>query len=83
MKLNLSLIPLEDTLLTNEIGSFDSKFRYIIVAAKRTRQLQGGARPLISSLSGKFTSIAQEETALGLIKYEKINDTEEPEDMND
>ena len=81
MKLNLSLIPLEDTLLTSKISFFDSKFRYIIVAAKRTRQLQGGARPFISSSFKKLTKIAQEEASLGLIKYEKTNVTEEPENM--
>ena len=77
------MIPLEDTQLVNEIGSIDSKFRYIIVAAKRTRQLQGGAQPLISSSSGKLTKIAQEETSLGLIKFEIITNIDEWKDKND
>ena len=63
--------------MVNEIGSIDSKFRYIIVAAKRTRQLQGGARPFISSSSGKFTRIAQEETSLGLVQFEIITSVDE------
>ena len=77
------MIPLEDTQLANEIGSIDSKFRYIIVAAKRSRQLQGGARPLISSSSGKLTKIAQEETSLGLIQFEIITNIDEWKDKND
>ena len=77
------MIPLEDTQLVNEIGSIDSKFRYIIVAAKRTRQLQGGARPFISSSSGKLTKIAQEETSLGLIQFEIITSVDEWKDEND
>ena len=77
------MIPLEDTQLANEIGSIDSKFRYIIVAAKRSRQLQGGARPLISSSSGKLTKIAQEETSLGLIKFEIITNVDEWKDKDD
>ena len=69
--------------MANEIGSIDSKFRYIIVAAKRSRQLQGGARPLISSSSGKLTKIAQEETSLGLIKFEIITNVDEWKDKDD
>ena len=69
--------------MANEIGSIDSKFRYIIVAAKRARQLQGGARPFISSSSGKLTRIAQEETSLGLIKFEIITNVDEWKDKDD
>lgn len=51
-------------------GSIDSKFRFIILAARRTRQLQGGSRPMLTSQFKKFTSIAQEEVARGLVKFE-------------
>jgi DNA-directed RNA polymerase omega subunit len=51
-------------------GANESKFRFIIVAARRARQLQAGARPMLISQSKKFTSIAQEEVAKGLIPYE-------------
>jgi DNA-directed RNA polymerase subunit omega len=64
--------------LTNNntgIGGVDSKFRYIILAAKRTRQLQGGSRPLIAAHSKKFTRIAQEEVTSGLVKYEIVEET--------
>lgn len=57
------------------IGGIDSKFRFIILAAKRTRQLQGGSKPLIATHSKKFTRIAQEELASGLIKYDIVEET--------
>ncbi len=60
--------------MTSNIGQIDSKFRYIIVAAKRTRQLQGGSKPLIQGQSKKFTRIAQEEVALGLVNFEIVGD---------
>ena len=56
--------------MTSNFGSIDSKFRYIIVAAKRTRQLQAGSQPMVNTQSRKFTRIAQEEVSSGLIKYE-------------
>ena len=56
--------------MTNKIGSIDSKFRYIIVAAKRTRQLQAGAKPMVGDQARKFTRIAQEEVTTGLVKFE-------------
>ena len=61
--------------MANNFGSVDSKFRYIIVAAKRTRQLQSGARPMVTAQSRKFTRIAQEEVNLGLVKFEIVNET--------
>jgi DNA-directed RNA polymerase subunit omega len=47
-----------------------STYRFIIVAAKRARQLQGGARPVLPTSSKKPTIIAMEETRRGLVKYE-------------
>lgn len=47
-----------------------SKFVYVIVAAKRARQLQDGARPLMDSHSRKATRIAQEELQNELLEYE-------------
>lgn len=53
-----------------ERGSPQSKFVYVIVAARRARQLQSGARPLLESRSRKATRIAQEELEKGLLEYE-------------
>ena len=46
-----------------------STYRFIIVAAKRARQLQAGARPVLPTSSKKSTVIAMEETRRGLVKY--------------
>ena len=47
-----------------------STYRFIIVAAKRARQLQGGQRPVLPTSSKKPTVIAMEEARRGLVKYE-------------
>lgn len=49
---------------------FDSKFRFILVAAKRARQLQSGARPLVQTQTKKVTKVAQMEVEAGLISIE-------------
>jgi len=46
-----------------------STYRFIIVAAKRARQLQGGARPVLPTSAKKPTVIAMEEVRRGLVKY--------------
>jgi len=48
----------------------DSKFRFILVAAKRARQLQAGARPLIQTQSKRVTRVAQQEVAASLVPFE-------------
>lgn len=50
----------------------DSKYRMIIVAAQRSKQLQRGANPRIEAETPKrkHTRIALEEVRLGLIDYE-------------
>lgn len=50
----------------------DSKFRLILMAARRARQIQGGARPLMQSSSKKPTRIALQEVEAGLIPFEII-----------
>jgi len=47
----------------------DNKFRFILVAAKRARQLQAGARPLIQTPSKRATRIAQLEVKAGLVLF--------------
>jgi len=48
---------------------FDSNYRYILVAARRARQLQSGSRPLVDTHSRKPCKIAQEEIAAGKVKW--------------
>ncbi len=50
----------------------DSKFRFILVAAKRARQLQAGGRPLIQTQSKKLTKVAQQEVGAGLVPFEML-----------
>lgn len=47
-----------------------STYRFIIVAAKRARQLQTGSRSFLPTLSRKSTVTAMEETRRGLIQYD-------------
>ena len=61
--------------MTNKIGSIDSKFRYIIVAAKRTRQLQAGSKPMVGGQGRKFTRVAMEEVSAGMVKFELTEET--------
>ena len=47
-----------------------STYRFIIVAAKRARQLQGGSRSMLPTTSKKPTVAAMEEVRRGLVPYE-------------
>ncbi|HEU0124520.1 MAG TPA: DNA-directed RNA polymerase subunit omega [Bryobacteraceae bacterium] len=47
-----------------------STYRYIIVAAKRARQIQGGSRSFLPTTSRKATVTALEEVRRGLVQYE-------------
>ena len=49
---------------------FDSNYRYILVAARRARQLQGGAPPVIETASRKPCRIAQDEIKAGKVKWQ-------------
>src|ERR1700688_3797502 len=51
------------------IDGFDSNYRYILVAARRARQLQGGAPPVIDTVSRKPCRIAQDEIKAGKVKW--------------
>ena len=57
----------------------DSKYRLIILAAKRSKQLQRGARPRIEidPTKHKFTRIALEEVIQGRIPFHLITDGDE------
>lgn len=55
-------------------SEYDSSFRYVLVAARRARQLQNGAEPLVQSKSRKACRVAQEEIAAGKVAYVKKED---------
>ena len=47
-----------------------SKYRFIIIAAERAKQLQNNARPKIKTKSTKAAFIAMRELEQGLISFE-------------
>ena len=51
------------------MDGFHSNYRYILVAARRARQLQGGAPPVIDTSSRKPCRIAQDEIKAGKVKW--------------
>ncbi len=61
----MSQVPFEDLM-----EHIDSKYRLVIVAAKRAKQLNRGAVPLIQPRSQKPTYQALEEIASGKLGYE-------------
>jgi DNA-directed RNA polymerase omega subunit len=58
----------------------DSKYRLIILAAKRSKQLQRGARPRIEidPTKHKTTRIALEEVIQGKVLFHTTHDEDEP-----
>ena len=48
---------------------FDSNYRKVMVAARRARQIQSGAAPLIKGTSTKACRMAQDEIRAGMIAY--------------
>jgi DNA-directed RNA polymerase subunit omega len=53
--------------------NLDSKFRFILVAARRARQLQSGAKPLLQTPSKRPTRLAQQEVGAGLVPVEFLS----------
>jgi DNA-directed RNA polymerase subunit omega len=57
-----------DTLITPN-DSLQNKYSLVKGAARRARQLQSGAAPLVQSRSMKACRVAQEEILAGQVKY--------------
>jgi DNA-directed RNA polymerase subunit omega len=68
----MAQVPIEDIM-----EHVDSKYRLVIVAAKRAKQLNRGAAPLTQARSVKSTYQALEEMAAGKLGYEVENLTGE------
>lgn len=58
-------------------GDVDSKFRFVILAAMRAKQLLKGAKPKIKTRSRNPIRIAQLELQAGLIDYNIVTDLKE------
>jgi DNA-directed RNA polymerase omega subunit len=65
-------------------GKIDSKYRFIILASKRAKQLLKGAKPKVQTKSKSLIRIAQAEVRSGLVEYEiiptRMDDIPERED---
>lgn len=67
-------------------GGVDSKFKFVLLASKRAKQLLRGAKPKVKSRSKSLIRIAQEEVVEGAVDYEIVQRKKEeeyrPEDEN-
>lgn len=59
---------------------YDSKFRFILVAAERAKQLQNGYAPKVDVKSPKSAHIAIQEAQQGLITWEVLEEADEDAD---
>lgn len=68
----------EETTEETPVPEIDSKYRLIILAAKRSKQLQRGARPRIDidAVKHKNTRIALEEVMQGRVNFNKTGEDE-------
>ena len=68
----------EEIVDATQAPEIDSKYRLIILAAKRSKQLQRGARPRIDidALKHKNTRIALEEVMRGRVNFTVTDDDE-------
>ena len=66
---------IEEIVEETQAPEIDSKYRLIILAAKRSKQLQRGARPRIDidALKHKNTRIALEEVMRGRVNFKVTN----------
>jgi len=64
----------------NISDAFDSKFRFILVAAERAKQLQNGARPMLDLKSRKPAYIAIKETEADLVGWTILEEDEASEE---
>lgn len=55
----------------------DSKFRYVLLVAKRAEQLIQGAAPRLKSRHAKSTRVAMEEIAKNQVKWQLTQPVEE------
>ena len=66
----------DDQIWTIPIDEEKGVYRFVLAAARRARQLQAGARPLISTQSRKSTKIAMEEVRDGKVDVQIIPEGE-------
>jgi DNA-directed RNA polymerase subunit omega len=52
------------------LDKVESKFAFVLAAAKRARQLQAGAKPLVPTTAHKHTRMAMEEVLHGAVPFD-------------
>lgn len=57
---------------TDWTTEIDSKYRLVLLAAQRSKQLQRGAKPRIYAVARKPTRVALEEVRRGLVRYQPL-----------
>lgn len=64
------------------LDKIESKFAFVLAAAKRARQLQAGAKTLVPTTAHKFTRMAMEEVLQGAVPFylPGLEEEEEAED---
>jgi len=65
------------------VEGFDSNYRYVLVAARRARQLQNGAPPVVQPHSHKACRIAEEEINAGKVKWVVTEPSRAPAQLAD
>lgn len=61
----------------------ESQFAYVVVVARRARQLMIGGRPMVDNpRSRKTTRIAEEELLRGLLEFQLPENPEDTEDKD-
>jgi len=67
-----------------DLGNVDSKYRFVIIASKRAKELLRGAKSRLKTKSRNPIRIAQNEVKMGLVEFEilksKKEEVAEPED---
>jgi DNA-directed RNA polymerase subunit K/omega len=58
-------------------GNVDSKYRFVIIASKRAKELLKGAKARLKSKSKNPIRIAQSEVKMGLVEYEILKSKKE------
>jgi DNA-directed RNA polymerase subunit K/omega len=64
-----------------DFGNIDSKYRFVIIASKRAKELLKGAKARLKTKSKNPIRIAQSEVKLGLVDYEILQ--AKPEDVTE
>jgi DNA-directed RNA polymerase omega subunit len=58
-------------------GNIDSKYRFVIIAAKRAKELLKGAKPRVKTKAKNPVRIAQSEVKMGLVDFEILKPKKE------